>query len=271
MMRENDVPRPRGAYIRIGRCTPRFRGPGVLLAGVAALAAGCATLPKADVHSRDDGRFDVVVAEAQSVGALAVTVYGDRQLAGALAEAAGIPPGEPIAAGTQLALPSKTELKERIAVAERARKLQAEGEEAQRKGEWEKAEARYREAMTLRPAAPELRQGLGVALLRRGKLEESLELLAQGSLLHPYDASTRYAYGAALREAGSLADALQELDAAVELDEHHARARYERARTLLELGETARARNAYREFLFAFPDDPWADEGRRRLDELDAP
>lgn len=238
-----------------------------LPAALLALSA-CATLPRAEVGPAADGNLQVQVHEAQSVRALAVTVYDDVALAGALAEAAGIPPDEPIAAGTVLTLPPKEELKQRIETAERARELQAEGREAERDGNWEKAARKYREAMELRPGSPETRLALGVALLRTGHLEESLRLLAEGSALHPSDADTRYAHGAALRESGDLAAALQELDAAVELDEHHARARYDRARTLLDLGRTDEARQAYREFLFAFPDDPWAEDARRALDGL---
>jgi tetratricopeptide (TPR) repeat protein len=230
----------------------------------------CATLPRAQVAPAADGGLDVQVTEAQSVRALAVTVYDDVTLAAALAEAAGIPADQPVAAGTALRLPSKDELKQRIATDERARKLQEEGRDAERAGDWEKAAGRYREAMALRPGVPEVRHALGVALLRSGRLEESLQLRAEGSLLHPYDADTRYAYGAALRESGDLAGALQELEAAVELDEHHARARYDRARTLQDLGRTDDAVRAWREFLFAFPDDPWAEDARLALDRLGA-
>jgi tetratricopeptide (TPR) repeat protein len=240
-----------------------------MAAWTALLALGaCATLPKAQVAPAAGGGLDVRVTEEQSVRALAVTVYDDVALAAALAEAAGIPADQPVAAGTALHLPTKDELTRRIAADERARELQEEGRRAERDGDWAKAAGRYREAMALRPDLPQVRHALGVALLRSGNLEEALSLLAEGSLLHPYDAETRYAYGAALREKGDLAGALQELDAAVELDEHHARARYDRARTLQELGRSDDAARAYREFLFAFPDDPWAEDARRALDGL---
>jgi len=239
----------------------------VASAGLLLLAGACATLPKAEVAPGEPGRLSVTATEEQSVRALAVNVYGDVKLADALAEAAGIPVDKPVPAGARLDLPTKEALQRRIAARNRARKLQAEGEEAARRGEWEKAARKYREALDVRPSA-EARQALGVALLRTGELETSLRLLAEGAILYPDDADTRYAYGAALREAGRLPEALEELNAAVELDELHARAHYDRARTLLDLGHTDEARTAYREFLFAFPDDPWAEDARRQLDEL---
>jgi tetratricopeptide (TPR) repeat protein len=258
-LREGELMSSREGHIRNSR----------YIVGVGALAffVSCATLPKAEVVPGEDGRLDVQVTEEQSVRALAVNVYGDVKLADALAESAGLSADEPVAAGTTLKLPSKAVLKRRIADADRARKLRAEAAEAQRKGDWEKTAKLSREALELSPGA-ESRRTLGVALLRTGHLEESLHLLSEGSILYPEDAGTRYAYGAALRESGNLAEALEELDAAVRLDEHLARARYDRARTLRDLGRNDEARDAYREFLFAFPDDPWADDARRQLDEL---
>lgn len=238
------------------------------LAMLAALAAGCATLPRADVASRDDGWLTVTIREEQSVRALAVTVYDDLNLADGLAEAAGIPADDPVAAGTVLVLPDKRTLKDRLATSNRARKLRDEGEAAQRRGDWTKAEKEYREAWELRPDLPDVRRFLGVALLRNGKLEESLALLREASFLTPNDADTRWAYGAALRENGQREEALAELDAAVRLDENNARAHYDLARTLDELGRRGRARDAYREFVFAFPGDPWVADAQRRLDEL---
>lgn len=235
--------------------------------GLLVLAAACATLPEVEVAPGDGGRLDVRVVEEQSVRALAVSVYGDVKLADALAEAAGIRADRPVEAGTELSLPSKSELERRIDRKKRAAKLLEEGAEAAHRQEWEKAARKYRESLEVDPS-PGARQALGVALLKTGDLDTSLRLLAEGSILYPDDADIRYAYGAALRESGNLPDALEELNAAAELDEHHARAHYDRARTLRDLGRTDEARAAYREFLFAFPDDPWAEDARRQLDEL---
>jgi tetratricopeptide (TPR) repeat protein len=234
-------------------------------------AGGCATLPKTDITTADDGNLVVDVQEEQSVLALAVSVYDDRHLARPLAEAADLPYDEPVPAGTVLTLPPKRVLKDRLSAAKKADKLFGKGEDALRKGKYDEAVERYRAALALRPERTDARRQLGKALLRTGELDESYRLLAEAAQRDPDDADTRHALGVVLRRRGDLEAALVELNAAVELDETLARAAYDRARTLHDLGRFDEARRAYQTFLYAFPSDPWVEDARHALEELDEP
>ncbi|NNE43990.1 MAG: hypothetical protein HKN12_07260, partial [Gemmatimonadetes bacterium] len=81
---------------------------------LAACAAGCATLPAAQVQKLEGGGFRVDVEEAQSFRALAATVYGDPKLGDGLAASLDMAPTDSLEAGASLTLPSRDRLEDEM-------------------------------------------------------------------------------------------------------------------------------------------------------------
>jgi Flp pilus assembly protein TadD len=82
-------------------------------------------------------------------------------------------------------------------------------------GEFELAEAHYRESLAIEPQ-PAIYNDLGYVLERQGMLEEATDAYRQSLELDPASASARYNLGAALARSGDFAEAERQLRLAVE-------------------------------------------------------
>ena len=87
----------------------------------------------------------------------------------------------------------------------------------QYRGELDKAEAAFKQALELAPDDPVVRYNLAQVYLSQGKLDEALDMLAQGVALDPSSAQLQLLYGKVLAVKGRLDEAEAALDEAVKL------------------------------------------------------
>ena len=243
----------------------------LLVVGLCLGVTSCAPYPGAQISKEPDGSLRVHVQEAQSFNALARYVYDDAQLGPALAELAGLDYAAGVPAASTLVLPPKEVVRARAEATKRVSALAKDGEKAFARGDFEKAAEKYAKALEIRPERSDLLLDLGLAQMSTGDLDRAAATLDQAARARPNDPEARYGFASVLRSQGLLTRARGEYEAALQAlveGDTHPRATYEYARTLEDLDETEKAVAVYRQFLYEFPADPWAEDVRRRLDRL---
>jgi tetratricopeptide (TPR) repeat protein len=214
------------------------------------------------------------VAEAQSFNALAGYVYGDAQLGPAVAALGGLPYDPGVPPGSVLQLPPKKVVEQHAEAIRKVDSLVKGARKASDKGDFGKAAEKYAEALAVRPERTDLLVSLGMAQLQAGDLDAAAVSLERAAQALPDDPEARYALGSLLRRQGNLPRARREYRAALGAlseGENHPRLTYEYALTLADLGENEEAREIFQQFIYEFPSDPFVDDARSRLEQLDAP
>ena len=109
-------------------------------------------------------------------------------------------------------------------------------------------------------ATPEadLRQALGLVLVRLGRRDEALVELRRAAVLDPGQPRYAFVYSVALRDAGRPAEAARVLEKSRALHPGNRDLLFTLALTLRDLGRVDAARAAARDLAAAFPDDPEA-------------
>jgi tetratricopeptide (TPR) repeat protein/2-polyprenyl-3-methyl-5-hydroxy-6-metoxy-1,4-benzoquinol methylase len=128
---------------------------------------------------------------------------------------------------------------------ERARELFSQGLAAHTAGNWERAEAAYREALALAPGRPSLVFNLGRLMLDRERDEEAEQLFNQVLQAAPDDHEARYNLGVALARRARYMEALAHYDRALALKPDFAEAHSARGMALTKLGRHEAALEAH--------------------------
>jgi 2-polyprenyl-3-methyl-5-hydroxy-6-metoxy-1,4-benzoquinol methylase/Tfp pilus assembly protein PilF len=128
---------------------------------------------------------------------------------------------------------------------ERARELFSRGLAEHTAGNWERAEAAYREALSLAPGRPSLLFNLGRLLLDRGGDAEAEQLLSQVLQSAPDDHEAGYNLGVALARQARFEEALGHYDRALALKPDLAEAHSARGVALGKLGRHEAALEAH--------------------------
>jgi tetratricopeptide (TPR) repeat protein len=119
----------------------------------------------------------------------------------------------------------------------------------------------YREGLRERPDAYEVHYDLGLGLARLGRVDEAIEHWEEAVRLYPAHRSAHVGLGRAYARRGDLARAILHRRAAVELAPGDASARIDLADALLESGDAAGAEAEYRGALALGTGDPRAQAG----------
>ncbi|HEX7331405.1 MAG TPA: CHAT domain-containing protein [Pyrinomonadaceae bacterium] len=114
--------------------------------------------------------------------------------------------------------------------------------------DFDKAVVQYEEALKSIPNDARLHSDLGAALLEKGKLERATDQSG--------------------RSETTLAESLGHLNRALELDNSLPDARFNRALLYEEMKLIPQALEDWNKYVALDPDSPWADEARRRIEEL---
>ena len=272
--------------IRTSECVrglPRRRDPRRSLSNLLAVPAlslalavfavpfgGCAPRPPVRVVTARTGEIVVTVIRPMSVVEVARQAYGDAALAGPVARLAGLEPGDRVAAGAVLVLPSRDDLEGRLAADRAAEDLYQRGLRAADAGTWQEAIGFFERALASAPHRLDARYNLGLAALRAGELERATSVLGAVAAARPGDTDSRYAFGTVLRRRRAWDRALAEFRAAVRVDPGHAAAQFAVARTLEDLGLDSEAIGEWNRFLQRFPADDLAPSATERLTAAEA-
>jgi choline-sulfatase len=127
-------------------------------------------------------------------------------------------------------------------------------ETCRRTGDYERAVALYRQAVTIAPQDRDARYNLAVTLQEAGRGDEAFDALQAAIRLDPRRPEAHNALGIALAFRGDLEGARQQLAQAVELDPHNSRAFNNLGNVLRDLKQPEEAERAYRRAVELAPD-----------------
>lgn len=241
----------------------RFAATLAVAAGLAGLAAGCATFGGVEILEAQTGERIVRVRSAMPFDRLAEEIWGDAARGAELARLARLPYERPVPRGTVLVVPGAgpANLRE-------SDRLYEEGMAAAAAKDYSAAVDAFRACLKRTPDRIDAQLNLGLALAETGELDDAIARLEDVVRARPRHAESRYALGTVLHKRKSHGRALSEFEAAFEADPGLAKAAFAAARTLEDLGDEAAARAAWQRFLDRFPKDRLAGEASRRLSAL---
>jgi tetratricopeptide (TPR) repeat protein len=130
---------------------------------------------------------------------------------------------------------------------------------------FERAEALYREAITLDPTLANAYTNLGNVRFRRGFAEEAEQLYRKALAVDEEQPEAFYNLGFLQYERGDAAAAVVCFERAVQIDPAFADAHFNLAMALEEAGDSAKARRHWQTYLQIEPEGAWAEVARRHL------
>lgn len=130
---------------------------------------------------------------------------------------------------------------------------------------FDRAEACYREAITLDPALANALTNWGNLRFRRGDAEEAERLYTQAIGVDEAQPEAYYNLGFLAYERGEMGEAVRLFTAAVALDPGFADAHFNLAMALEEVERREDARGHWETYLALDPEGPWAEIARRHL------
>ncbi len=130
---------------------------------------------------------------------------------------------------------------------------------------FDKAEACYREAITLDPMLANALTNWGNLRYRRGDLEEAERLYRRALEVDTEQPEALYNLGFLAFERGEMAEACERFAQAVEHDPGFADAHFNLAMALESLGDGAAAKPHWKTYLELDPDGPWAEIAEKHL------
>jgi tetratricopeptide (TPR) repeat protein len=122
------------------------------------------------------------------------------------------------------------------------------------RGEFEKAVAEFRIALSLRPNSPYAHNNLGLALTKTGKIDEAFEHLNTAVQILPTHPTAHYNLANVLLQKGQPDAAIKEFEQELMLDPEHVAARCDFASALLEKGDVNDATAQYKKAIEIRPD-----------------
>lgn len=131
---------------------------------------------------------------------------------------------------------------------------------------FDRAEERYRQAITLDPALANALTNWGNLRFRRGDAEEAERLYRRALEVDEEQPEAYYNLGFLAFERGEMEEAAVLFSSAVELDPGFADAHFNLAMALEEVDRSGEARAHWETYLDLDPKGPWADIARRHLD-----
>lgn len=130
---------------------------------------------------------------------------------------------------------------------------------------FDRAEACYREAITLDPVLSNALTNWGNLRFRRGDTEEAERLYMRALAIDEAQPEAYYNLGFLAYERGEMAEAASRFGSAVVLDPGFADAHFNLAMALEEIGKRDDARPHWESYLALDPEGPWAEIARRHL------
>lgn len=130
---------------------------------------------------------------------------------------------------------------------------------------FDRAEACYREAITLDPTLANALTNWGNLRFRRGDIEEAERLYTKALSIDEGQPEAYYNLGFLAYERGDMVEAARLFASAVKLDPGFADAHFNLAMALEEAGRREEARTHWESYLELDPEGPWAEIARRHL------
>jgi len=209
-----------------------------------------------------------IVSKGETLESIAEKYYGDRSLAGALAEYNEISLLEGIKPGMSLIIPFDREELKRIARKQDAALLYNKGTVLAQTGQYEDARTYLEKAVDTDPSNLDAWYNLALTYSKLEKDEKALAILSKLVETIPSESTYHYTRGVVLRKLGKKKEALREFKKALEINPSYKEAQFATAFTLEELGKRKEAIKAWEAYLQIDSDSVWAEEARLHLDNL---
>jgi tetratricopeptide (TPR) repeat protein len=236
---------------------------------VALLAAipSCRKLPVYSVVAAKEG-YTHVIAQGETLDAIAEKYYGDRSLGKAIGEYNKLDPLASLKPGDTLIIPFDTTELENLARVNEANVAYNRGTMLARTGQYEVALPYLEKAVAADGSNTDACYNLAVTYQKLGRNERALPMLEGLVDRHPSEKTYQYGYGSALRKAGRKKEALRAFRNAVDIDREYKEAQFALALTYEDVGKQKQARGEWERYLELDQDSAWSEEARIHLDKL---
>jgi tetratricopeptide (TPR) repeat protein len=238
----------------------------MLLALFLAIASvwGCAKR----TTSEAEGRIYVHrVAENESLEDIADDYYGNASR-GEVIGAFNSVENEDLHPGMTLRVPMKAEDIENLQRRRRAHVPYNQGLKLAEEGAYLDAVAQFREALSIDPNFVDAYYNLGVTLQKMKAYDRAMVEISTAIRFKQNNPHYHYALGSCLFHMKEYERAAGAFENVMLLDSSHTKALYSLAVAYEKLRETKKARDAWKRYLRLDSDSVWADEARKRLQEL---
>jgi len=124
----------------------------------------------------------------------------------------------------------------------------------EQKEDWAAAQSSYERALELRPGSSEITTALALVYQKSGQSEKATELMARAAAENPQDALAQFNRGGLLLNSGDTAGAIQAFEAALAADPEMAEAHYYLGTVLVGQGRSPEAIEHLEKYLSMSPD-----------------
>jgi tetratricopeptide (TPR) repeat protein len=208
-----------------------------------------------------------LVAAEETVEQIAEDYYGDPDRADELREINNLGDGQP-EPGSYIHVPLNAEERRYLKQREVARVPYNQGLELVARGAYVDAVQKFQEALDLDPGLVDARYNLGVTYQKMKAYDKAIVHYRAVYNVRKRDPRYSFAIGTCHFHQQRHKDAIRWFERVLELDPGHAQAQYSLAVTYDKLGQREQAVSAWRRYLELDSSSDWAEEARRRLEDL---
>jgi tetratricopeptide (TPR) repeat protein len=237
----------------------------LMVAALLLLSISCAR--QAREPSEDEKVYLHLVAAEESLEQIAEDYYGDPGRADDLREYNDLGDGQPVP-GSYIHVPLDGEERRYLKQREAARVPYNEGLELVNRGAYVDAVRKFQAALDLDPGLVDARYNLGVTYQKMKAYDKAIVHYRAVYNVRKRNPKYSFAIGYCQFHLQRHKEAIRWFERVLEIQPDHARAQYSLAVTYDKLGQSYQAADAWRRYLEIDADSDWADEARRRLENL---
>jgi tetratricopeptide (TPR) repeat protein len=237
----------------------------LLIAVLILLAPGCARQPR--VAPEDEKVYLHLVAAEESLEQIAEDYYGDPNRADDLREYNDLGDGQPVP-GSYIHVPLNAEERRYLKQREVARVPYNEGLELVNRGAYVDAVRKFQAALDLDPGLVDARYNLGVTYQKMKAYDKAIVHYRAVYNVRKRNPKYAFAIGYCHFHLQRHKEAIRWFDRVIKIQPDHTQAQYSLAVTYDKMGQRDLAAKAWSRYLEIDADSDWADEARRRLENL---
>ena len=238
---------------------------GLLVMAVLLLLSGCAR--RGRIAPEDEKIYLHLVAKEETLEQIAEDYYGDSDRAADLRDYNQLG-DDPPAPGSYIHVPLSGEERRVLKQREIARVPYNEGLELVGRGAYVDAVGKFQAALELDPGLVDARYNLGVTYQKMKAFDKAIVQYRAVYNLRKQNPKYAFAIGYCHFHLQGYREASRWFERVLELEPEHAEAQYSLAVTYDKLGWFDQALKAWRRYLEIDSNSDWADEARRRLENL---
>ena len=250
------------------RSTGRRRRTAMPVLAVLLAAFGCAGPLRTWSGSMTSEIVTHEVSKGETLASIADDYYGDRAAAAHLARVNGIGKDGVVAPGALIDVPVSRDDAARYERRTAAKLHYNRGTLLADRGELEKAEQEFAEALRIDPRFTDAGYNLGVVLLMAGESARAVPIFERAASTRDDDPAILHGLGKAYLDEGRYEEGLASFERALAVDPDCEDALFARAVALLGLGRREDAVVSLDSYLRRFPTGEWADQARAELSAL---